>query len=285
MKSFTVAAVQMNAAKDDLEQNLSVHVRFIREAAVQGCHLVVFPELSASAHYGGEDVVRFAEEAGRGRIWEVLAEQARQHQLIVGYGFCEIAHGTYYNSYALVGPQGPIGVQRKVHASGDEYFRFRMGRSLAVFDVGLCRVGVLVCYDCCFCEAWRILALQGAEVILLPHAARSGAGKRVPRGRQLEALRSFLAGLPGDNGTYAKANAAFVVFGNQVDYNGHSTHSGGAYVLDPFGTVLARSHASLCDQMVAARLNAADLDRARRSSHCTLKTRRPELYAELVRMV
>ena len=121
MEKFRIAAVQMNALKDDLDHNIRTHIRFIEETAKAGCHLVMFPELSVTAHYGDQKALQFA-EAADGNIFRIMHEQAKKHDIIVAYGFCEIAHGTYYNSQALVGPAGLIGIQRKIHASGDEYF-------------------------------------------------------------------------------------------------------------------------------------------------------------------
>lgn len=280
-----LASVQMNALKDNLDHNLDVHTKFIRKAAKERCQLVMFPELSATAHYGDEKVVQFAEEAGNGPVAETIGALSAEHHILVSYGFCELAHGTHYNSQALMGPDGLIGVQRKVHASMDEYFSFRMGRSLEVYDIGLCRVGTLICYDSAFCEAWRVLALKGAELILMPHASRSGWGKRIREKDQIRSLRSTLASLPGNRGVHVRDNGVFAVFGNQADYNGHSTHSGGAYILDPFGGVLAKGRVSLRDQMITATLEPRDLNKARRGAGFALKTRRPELYAEMTRMV
>ncbi|MBI5725494.1 MAG: hypothetical protein HZA50_16170 [Planctomycetes bacterium] len=191
----------------------------------------------------------------------------------------------YYNSQALVGPRGLAGIQRKAHASRDEYINFRMGRSLEVFDAGFCRVGTLICFDSMFCEAWRVLALKGAEAILLPHASRTGWGEKIKKQKQLQFIKATLSELPGRNGVYAADNGVFAVFANQADYNGHSTHGGGAYILDPFGKVLARSRVSLCDQMITAELEPQVLDKARRAAGFTLKVRRPEIYGELVRMI
>jgi predicted amidohydrolase len=188
MKPFHVAAVQMNALKDDLEHNLEVHRHFTRKAARGGCKLVLFPELSASAHYGDPKVTQFAEETGAGPISACMQELATENRIVISYGFCEKAHGTFYNAQCLVGPGGIIGVQRKVHASMDEYFCFRMGRSLEVFDLGFCKLGTLICYDSVFFEAWRTLALKGAEVILLPHAGRSGPDKRLRPARMRKDL-------------------------------------------------------------------------------------------------
>lgn len=213
----------MNALSDDLAHNLDVHSHFISEAAGDGCDLIVFTEQSVTGHFGAEEALQFAEEAADGLIVAFMHDQAREHNLIIAYGFCELAHGTPYNTHALVGPDGLMGVQRKAHASKDEYFFFRMGRNLEVFDLGFCRVGVLVCYDSQFCEAWRVLALKEAELILLPHATRSGAGKEVHRHKQRESLRARLTTLPAEVGVYARANAVFAAACDQVGFNGHTT--------------------------------------------------------------
>lgn len=275
----------MNALKDDLDYNIDIHVKFIRKAAKEKCQLVMFPELSATAHFGDEQVVRFAERAGAGPTFETIAAQAAKLGIIVSYGFCEFAHGTHFNSQAVVGPGGLMGVQRKVHASKDEYFCFRMGRSLEVLDLGFCRIGTLICYDSDFCEAWRVLALKGAEVILLPHAWRTGWGKDLGKKTMIASLKSMLSVLPVEKGVYTKDNAVFSIFGNQVGFNGHSTHGGGAFILDPLGNVLAKTPVTLRDRMVTAVLDPTVLDKARRSPFYTLKTRRPELYDEIAKAI
>ena len=67
------------------------------------------------------------------------------------------------NTYSLVGPGGLLGLQRKVHASYDEFFHFRQAYEWTVADLGLCKVGTAICHDSDFFESWRILALKGAS--------------------------------------------------------------------------------------------------------------------------
>ena len=286
MEKFNVAAVQMNALKDDLQHNLDVHVRFIEEAAEAGCSLIVFPELSTTAHYGDPEVVKFSETAGDGPISVLMKEKAGKHELIIAYGFCERAHGTFYNSHALVNGEGIIGLQRKVHASGDEYYSFRMGRRFEVFDLGFCRVGTLICYDVSFSEAWRVMALKGAEVVLGPSAGRKGGmAQNAPSDEQLKRLSDTLDALPGPTGTYAAENALYAVNCNQFGYNGHSTHKGGASIIDPTGKVIARSEPLLEDLMITATLDPEPAEEMRRGKGFSLRTRRPEIYGELTKMI
>lgn len=51
MERLKIAAVQMNALKDDLDHNIEKHIHFIEETAKAGCGLVMFPELSVTTHF------------------------------------------------------------------------------------------------------------------------------------------------------------------------------------------------------------------------------------------
>jgi len=283
--SFRMGVVQMNALRGDLDQNLDVHRRLAREAASAGCELVLFPELSVTAHYGDDDVTSLAEEATGGGIHKAMQVLAQETGSVIGYGFCEKARGAFYNAYGLMGPGGLIGVQRKVHASLDEYRSFRMGRSFDMFDLGFCRVGILICFDASFFECWRVFALKQADVLLLPHASRTGWGQEVEEGEQREDLQRALSELPGRYGVYAQDNAVFAAYANQVGYNGHTTHLGGAYVLGPDGGLLSKSEVTLDDVWVSAELSPHALDDARNSRYSLMRTRRPEMYGELTRMI
>lgn len=288
MEKFKVATVQMNALKDDLEHNLDVHVRFIEEAAQAGCALILFPELSVTAHYGETEVLKFAQEAESGSIYTIMRDLAKKHDIVVCYGFCEIARGTHYNSLAFMGPQGLIGVQRKTHASSDEYFVFRMGQKFETFNLGFCKAGSLICYDSAFSENWRVLGLRGVDVVLQPSAGRMGGmGRRpeVPLEEQLARLRQKVDGMPGGLRHRARENGLFAVHCNQAGYNGHSTHVGGAYVIDPMGRLLAKSKPVINDHFICAELDPDLLAEARRKPGFNINTRRPDLYHDLTRMI
>jgi len=284
VENFLVCAVQMNALVADLEHNLQVHHQIARDAVQSGCRLIMFPELSVTSHFGDTGVTSLAEESGSGKIFNEMRTLAKELDCVIGYGFCEKAHGAYYNSYALMGSTGLLGVQRKVHASQDEYLQFRMGRRFEVFDIGFCRLGILICFDANFFEAWRVLALKDADLVLLPHAGRSGWGQEIPKDEQIQDLQCILDGLPGRYGIYAEDNSVFAAFGNQVGYNGHSTHSGGAYIIGPDGKMVARSEALTEDIWVSADLDPLVLEQARKSKYSLLRTRRPEVYKELTEM-
>jgi predicted amidohydrolase len=298
MRRCTVAATQVDARHLDIDHNLELHLQLIGEAGEAGCDLVVFPETSVNGNNGSPDVTRSA-EAHDGRIYRALRQQAARSRIVVSYGFCELFRGTHYNTCALVGPDGLIGLQRKVHASYDEFFRFRQAYEWAVYDLGFCRVGTAICHDSDFFESWRILALKGAEIVLLPHANRTmpagggeltfdGRGRRESEERTLSAQRELLEDHPWPprlHDVMARDNGVFAVFSDQVGFDGHSSHVGGAYVLAPDGSMLARSEVGTETGWISAELDPELLERARENPWFALKKRRPEAYAELVTLL
>jgi predicted amidohydrolase len=289
-----VAATQVDVRHGDVEHNLETHVRLIAETAEAGCDLVVFPELSVTGHNASPEVTRAAEPAD-GRIARLIQDAARERRIVVSYGFCELHRGTHYNTSALVGPDGPIGLQRKVHASLDEFLRFRQAYDWSVFDLGFCAVGTAICHDGDFFESWRILALRGAEVVLLPHANRTleaadgshafdGRGRNAGTGELLRAQEALLANRPVPprlHDVMARDNGVFAVFSDQVGFDGHSTHVGGAYVVAPDGAMIARTEPGLETAWIVAELDPEVLARVRSSPGFPLRKRRPETYEEL----
>lgn len=88
LDTMTVAAVQMNALGGDLQHNLSDHRRLAQEAVEAGANLVVFPELSTTAHYGEESVVDLAEEIGEGIVYDAILAPVAGLKCSIGYGVC-----------------------------------------------------------------------------------------------------------------------------------------------------------------------------------------------------
>jgi predicted amidohydrolase len=153
-------------------------------------------------------------------------------------------------------------------------------------------VGTAICHDSDFFESWRILALKGAEVILLPHANRTmpaGGGELTFDGRERrlsedEMLRAQdeLLGERRLHDFQARDNGVFAVFSSIVGFDGHSTHVGGAYVLAPDGSMLGRTELETGNAWIAVELDPAVLEQARENPWFALRKRRPEAYEELV---
>jgi predicted amidohydrolase len=290
MKDFRIAAVQMNAGLGRSAQNLEAHERYVAAASEAGAQLVVFPEQSISGHWAEPGFNAAAEAVPEGPSTRRLIELARGRGIFVGAGLAEASAGAVYNSYLLVGPEGLLGLQRKVHPSGDEYFYYRAGGSFEVFELPFARVGVNVCADCNYPESSRVAALKGAEVLLCPHAARCG-----PAPADAEEERRRVAAAKARrrkvDGVRAMDNALFVVVCDQVGVAGQVAaagqftgtrdvvHAGGCLNFKPDGELLAQSKTErFQEEMVLGDLAAADLAAARGRKCFNLTTRRPGAY-------
>ena len=119
----------------------------------------------------------------------------------------------------LVGPEGYIGKQRKLHLSRDESFFYKGGRDITVFDIGRCKVGIVICYDNQFPEIARVLALRGADVLLMPHAGRFKLWDDTPESEA--AARRYSHGFLSKYALRARENACFAMLTDQCGRAGY----------------------------------------------------------------
>ena len=186
VERFKVAATQVDVRHTDVEHNLEIHLQLIAEAAEAGCELIVFPETSATGNNGSVEVTRFAEPHD-GRIFETIQEAGKG---VWDRRLVRLLRALPRHALQHVGARRPRRADRapaQGAASYDEFFRFRQAYEWGVYDLGFCTVGTAICHDSDFFESWRILALKGAEVILLPHANRTmpaGGGELTFDGRE-----------------------------------------------------------------------------------------------------
>jgi predicted amidohydrolase len=166
-----IAAFQMRARAGDVDANLAMIRSAVVEARARGAELIVAPEL-ATTGYGAGEAIRALAEPADGKQVAALSRTARENAIVIVAGFAERAGEAIYNSAVLLKPDGDCIVYRKCHLYGDyERDLFASGdRSPRVIDLGALRVGILICYDVEFPEAVRRLAVDGAELILVPTA-------------------------------------------------------------------------------------------------------------------
>ncbi|MGE0409236.1 MAG: carbon-nitrogen hydrolase family protein, partial [Amphiplicatus sp.] len=99
---------------------------------------------------------------------EALAARCRELNVHVIVGLLEEEGGKFYNSAAFVGPQGLVGKHRKLHLPnvGVDRFVNRGDLPPSVYETEIGRIGMGICYDSAFPEHARVLALQGADLIV-----------------------------------------------------------------------------------------------------------------------
>jgi predicted amidohydrolase len=282
----------MNGLLGVPERVLSAIDAWCERAASEKAELVLFPELVVHGHCT-PNTWQLAEPVPDGPSVAQLVRIARRHQLVVCAGLSEKERDIVYNTQVLVGPHGFVGKQRKLHLSRDEAFYYKGGRELPVFDVGPCKLGIVICYDNQFPEVARVLALRGADVLLMPHAARFHTWDDTPESEA--AARRFAHRFLNKYALRARENACFAVLADQVGRAGHVDHwprdsenqphhAGAAIVWGPDGEPIASTQEErIREEMIVATLDATLLARERSLANYMLRTRRPELFAELVR--
>jgi predicted amidohydrolase len=292
METIRVAAVSMNSLLGQTQRNLEMIAHWCEQAAREKAELVVFPELVVHGHCT-PNTWELAESIPDGSTVQCLLELARRHNLILSVGLSEKERDIVYNAQVLVGPQGYIGKQRKLHPSRDEVMFYKGGREIRVFDIGKCKVGTVICYDNWFPELPRIVALRGADVILMPHAAREKHWEDTPESESA-ARRHILEYYTSCYTMRARENACFAIYTDQAGRSGYVDtyprehlnqphHPGAIIFFGPDGSVLNSGQTErIRDEMVVQDLDPSLLTGTRGHPNYTLRNRRPELFAELV---
>jgi N-carbamoylputrescine amidase len=188
-----LAIVQMNST-DDLKENLAKAEAFVTDAATKhDAGLVVVPEFFNIPYvfqYRDYAHIDRAEPADGPSI-TLMRKLARQHGIaLVATVFEEEAAGLCYDTAYFIEADGEIvGKYRKAHPAAVqslEKIYFRYGSHFPVFRLQGLKVGAIICYDTLFPESARCVALNGAELIVVPFAA-----PQLPTWRSLMVTRAF----------------------------------------------------------------------------------------------
>ena len=291
MPETTLAAANVRIVHDKI-RNMKRFVDLIEEAAAQGADIVVLPEaglqgyadfaLSVGSPEGAEQKRYYFREAETipGPATARMTELARRHGMLIQIGLAERAlHGNaIYNSTALIGPDGVIGVYRKLHNTF-EFPYFSPGEETPVFQTPHGTAASLICYDLAFPELLRTYAVKGADVVLMSTAWPM---KGHDRPTDYHGWAMDLA---------AQSNAFFnqfwIVVSNHCETGAYSTnvdYYGGSQIVDPTGKVVAY----LADEEGLV-VHRADLQDAILKSRTEaffglnlLQDRRPERYEALL---
>lgn len=267
-----VAAVQMNS-RENKPENIEIALALIDQAAAGGARFVALPEIWP--YLGSDEGNREAAERIPGRLTDLLAERAVQHGIYVHSGTMhEIRHGEpkLFNTTVVISPSGEIIAKySKIHmfdvvldgvATYEESATIAPGDEIVTVEIDGVTVGLAICYDLRFPELFRILALKGAEVIILPAAFTMTTGKDhwevLIRARAIENQVYMVA--PGQHGADSSGKWCY----------------GRSMIVDPWGVVVAVAP----DQTttIHADLDLTWLQKVRRQIP-SLSNRMPERYA------
>lgn len=254
------------------------------DAARRGVELLVYPEMSLTGYSIGAAAIRDRAQLRDGPMLSAVASIAKEHRIALCVGYAEAGDGdTIYNAVAVIDASGELAHHyRKTHLYGEQEFSiFTPGGvndlTVSTLQPSGIRFGCLICMDSEYPEPARILALQGAELLIIPTALALGPVQRLTPECVIptRALENHV-------------HIAYCNFQGDAACPQHPPFCGRSAIIGADGIALARApgpeehHRGSCawsatvDSVVEPRAFRADVAR-----NPYLQARRPELYLAL----
>jgi len=240
-------------------------------AAEKGAQIICFQELF-NTHWFPKDIdeenLLLAEDLD-GFTLRAMKALAKETGVALICPFFERDGDKNFNTAAVIDQEGRIlDTYRKIHVPQiplwEERTYFAPGdKGFPVFDLGLAKVGIQICWDNFFPEGTRALALQGAQIVFAPTAAAFASQQR------------WLKVMAGN----AIVNGIFVLRVNRVGSEPKQDFYGMSFCLSPEGE-LVDEPTGLQEGILLVEVALEEVSRVRKEWPF-LKDRRPEVYAPL----
>lgn len=264
-----IALIQQHAT-DDLNGNIQRGEAAFIDAAKNGAGLVAFAELAFTPFYpqnpAGKDRLNLAETIP-GPAFERFSALAKKYGVVTVLNLFEKEGDKTYDSSPVIDTDGSLlGVTRMFHILEAPHFHeqgyYSPGNTEIVYDTAVGKVGVVICYDRHYPEYMRAMAVQGAELVIVPQAGSIGEWPEGLYEAELQ-IASF-------------QNGYFTALCNRVGKEQHLTFEGKSFMTSPEGGVITQSPA-LKDDILYAEIDLDDVEQSHARRHF-IKDRRPELY-------
>lgn len=250
MRELKIGFLQQHNVADRMD-NMKRLAEGITDLAKRGAELIVLQELHNGLYFcQTEEVENFDQaEPIPGPSTAFYGELAKQLGVVIVTSLFEKrTTGLYHNTAVVIEKDGSIaGKYRKMHIPDDpayyEKFYFAPGDlGFHPIDTSVGRLGVLVCWDQWYPEAARLMALQGAEILIYPTAIGYAANDdEAEQQRQREAWTTVMRG-------HAVANGLPVIAVNRVGFEEDPSQQtdgiqfwGSSFVAGPQGELIYRA--------------------------------------------
>ena len=283
MKELNIGYLQQHNTSD-VKDNILRLSDGIADLAQRGAQLIVLQELHNSLYFCQEenvDLFNLAEPIP-GPSTELFGELAKRYGVIIVTSLFERrAAGLYHNTAVVLEKDGTIcGKYRKMHIPDDpgyyEKFYFTPGDlGFHPIDTSVGRLGVMVCWDQWYPEAARLMALQGAELLIYPTAI--GYDRHDSPEEQQRQRRAWQTVQRG----HAVANGLPVVAVNRVGWEDDVRFWGTSFVAGPQGELIYES-AEDDEESIIVSLDLEHSEQVRRWWPF-LRDRRIDSYADITR--
>ncbi|MEX2534396.1 MAG: carbon-nitrogen hydrolase [Trueperaceae bacterium] len=300
-RTVRLAVTQM-VCSNRLEENLDRAEALVRRAAAEGAQIVLLQELFENLYFPQlerEEMFELAHPVDAHPFLERFGALAFELGVVLPVSFFESANQAYYNSLMMFDADGSrLGVYRKSHIPDgpgyEEKYYFNPGDTgFKTWRTSLGNIGVAICWDQWFPEAARIMALQGADLLLYPTAIGSEPIDAGGLADGLDGSGGVLDGGGADEGGldtrdmwqrvmigHAVSNCCYLGTSNRIGSEGEASFYGSSFICDPRGEKLVEADQESEDVL------HADLDfswaRRFRAGFGFFRDRRPDLYRKLL---
>ena len=269
MRNLRVGAAQLGPIQkaDNRRAVVARMIALLEDAHRRGCDFVIYPELALTTFFprwlmsDGAEIDHWFEREMPNEAMEPLFVRARELNLAISFGYAELTpEGRRFNTSIIVDKSGAIvGKYRKIHLPGhDAYdpqraFQHLEKRYFEPGDLGFPVwrtlggiVGMCICNDRRWPETFRVMGLQGVELVALGYNTPSVNSQRNDEGPD---KRLFHHRLSLQAGAYQNSTWVVAVAKAGVE-DGHPL-IGGTAIVDPEGVIVAEAKTE-ADELVVA---------------------------------
>lgn len=269
-KSFKVASIQFNPELNERDKNIDALYKQIEIAFKGGAKLAVAPEMSTTGYYYKDRAaIKPYVDTIPGKATNKFSKLSKKYNAYIVFGMAEKDKKTniYYNSSALVGPDGYIGKYRKTHQwETEEHWAAWGDLGVPVFNTELGKIAINICMDAAYPETARLAGVGGADIMAFPTNSSAQA----------------VAALPAR----AMQNGYYIVSANRSNTENGFHMIGASAIWSPTGKKLAEAKLIKTPKedvsettITYATINPKQYNNANKRR---LKERRPELYQDLM---
>ena len=231
-KKSKITVAQINST-NEIENNLNKIINLSFNAKKEGSELIVFPELALTGHLSGSKNAQTIDSP----TIKKLMNFSNMHNLYICFGFAENKDKEFFNSSILIGPEGILGVYRKIHLNSNDRKWASEGNEWKYFDTKIGRIGMLIGYDAIFPESARCLGLYGCDLVLCS-SAQEGIFTHGHSGTKVRQNYPIPTGPDPNHWNHFRIrggeNNIFFVYSNIIDKENNFHGKSGIFGPDPF---------------------------------------------------
>jgi len=207
----------------EIEKNTAKAESLLKKCA--GSQLIILPELADTGYnfFDKKHALEVSKPIAENPFVEMLLKQSKKINANIVSGFSDKQGDKLYNSSLLISPKGIEGKYSKIHLFMNEKDIFEEGEGgLEIFEIDGYRIGMQICFDYLFTDAWRILAQKGADIITHPsNLVTYNAFKVVP--------------------ALAIMNKVFIASSNRIGTERNLTFAGRSFLCNPSGDIISEA--------------------------------------------